>query len=100
MNRAFKAAVVALMLAIAAAFGIAYFPQLRAGAMYGYRLATELVAAAPFEKGIDAYYGGDYAAAVRLLRSPADKGNAEAQFLLGDLYIAKAMARRRISPRR
>jgi uncharacterized protein len=86
MNRTFKAAVVAFILALAAAFGIAYFPQLRAGAIYAYRLATERVAAAPFEEGVDAYYKGDYAAAVRLLRSPADKGNAEAQFLLGDMY--------------
>jgi TPR repeat protein len=86
MNRMFKAAVVAFMLALTAAFGIVYFAELRAGGTHGRQLATESVAADPFNDGTNAYDRGEYAAAAQLLQSPADKGKADAQFLLGDMY--------------
>src|SRR5215470_2049819 len=42
--------------------------------------------AAAFEDGLDAYRRGDYATAMRLWRSLADQGNADAQSRLGFLY--------------
>ncbi len=86
MNRGFKAAVVAFILALTAAFGIVYFAELRTGATRGHQPATESVSADPFKDGTTAYDRGEYAAAAQLLRSPADKGKADAQFLLGDMY--------------
>src|SRR5712671_6597991 len=44
------------------------------------------VAAAPFEDGLAAYRRGDYATAMRLWRSLADQGNADAQSRLGFMY--------------
>jgi hypothetical protein len=41
------------------------------------------VAAGPYEDAAAAYNGGDYAAALRLLRPLANQGNAGAQFNLG-----------------
>ena len=57
-------------------------------------LAVALVLAAfaspgsaePVEDGSAAYVRGDYDVALRLLRSPAEQGNAEAQLLLGMMY--------------
>lgn len=43
-------------------------------------------AADPVEDGSAAYLRGDYATALRLLRPPAEQGNAEAQLLLGMMY--------------
>ena len=54
--------------------------------MHVHQLATEAVSADPFKDGTTAYDRGEYAAAAQLLRSPADKGKADAQFLLGDMY--------------
>ena len=52
--------------------------------------AATLAAAAadtgPLEDGRSAYQRGDYRAALRLLRSPAEQGVAEAQSLLGFMY--------------
>jgi uncharacterized protein len=48
-------------------------------------LAARL-AAGPFEDGLAAYRGGDYATAIRLWRPLADQGNAAAQFYLGFMY--------------
>ena len=44
------------------------------------------LAAGPFEDANSAYDRGDYATALRLLSSLADKGDAAAQFLLGNMY--------------
>ncbi len=85
MNRTFKAAIVVFILALAAELGIVYFAELRAGAVHVHQLATEAISE-PFKDGTNAYDRGDYAAAARLLRSPADRGKADAQFLLGDMY--------------
>ena len=43
-------------------------------------------AAGPVEDGSAAYERGDYATALRLLRAPAEAGNADAQLLLGIMY--------------
>jgi TPR repeat protein len=66
MNRTFKAAVAALVLAVGFAGS---------------------VAAGPFEDGIAAYRDGDYATALRLLRPRAEKGESEAQRILGHMYF-------------
>jgi TPR repeat protein len=42
--------------------------------------------AGPVEDGSAAYERGDYEAALRLLRGPAEQGNADAQLLLGIMY--------------
>jgi TPR repeat protein len=71
MNRTFKAAVAALMLAASSA---------------------GLVAAGPFEAAVAAYEKGlaahekAYATALRLLRPLAEQGNAVAQYNLGVMY--------------
>ena len=44
------------------------------------------VAAGPYEDAAAAYNGGDYAAALRLLRPLANQGDAGAQFNLGLMY--------------
>lgn len=44
------------------------------------------LAAGPFEDANSAYDRGDYATALRLLSALADKGDAAAQFLLGNMY--------------
>lgn len=44
------------------------------------------VQAGPYEDGLAAYERKDYAAALRLWRPLADKGNADAQYRLGGLY--------------
>jgi hypothetical protein len=69
MNRTFKAAVAALTLAVSFA-----------GA----------VAAGPLEDGVAAYWQGDYATALRLIRPTAGKGNAQ----LGSGSICQAHDRR------
>jgi uncharacterized protein len=65
MNRTFKAAVAALMLAVGSAG-----PG----------------AAGPFEDAVAAYQRGDYATSLRLTRSLAEQGNAWAQAQLGSMY--------------
>jgi TPR repeat protein len=47
---------------------------------------TGAVAAEPIEDGSAAYQRHDYETALRLLRTPAEQGNAEAQLLLGFMY--------------
>jgi uncharacterized protein len=42
--------------------------------------------AGPLQDGDDAYERGDYATAVRLWRPLAERGNPEAQFILGQMY--------------
>jgi hypothetical protein len=44
--------------------------------------------AAPWEDGMAAYNRGDYMPAIRLFRSLAEAGNAEAQHLIGAMYRA------------
>ena len=41
---------------------------------------------ADFQKGVEAYEAGDYAAALREWRPLAEQGDAEAQFNLGVMY--------------
>ena len=41
-----------------------------------------------FEKGVDAQYKGDYATAVKIFKSLAEQGNAQAQEQLGLMYTA------------
>src|SRR5216684_6916578 len=41
----------------------------------------------PMEDGLIAYERGDYAAALRLWRPPADRGDAAAQYNLGVMYL-------------
>jgi TPR repeat protein len=65
MNRNSKAAVAALMLAVSVA-GPA--------------------AAGPFEDGVNAFNGGDYATAIRLVRPLAEQGDRRAQAALGRFY--------------
>jgi TPR repeat protein len=65
MNRTFKAAVAALMLAVGSAGS---------------------VAAGPFEDAADALDKRDYATALRLMRALAEQGLAQAQFSLGQIY--------------
>jgi uncharacterized protein len=65
MNRTFKAAVAALMLAVGFAGS---------------------VTAGPFEDAVAAYNKGDYATALRLIRPLAEQGDARAQTMLGDMY--------------
>ena len=42
--------------------------------------------AGPFEDGLEAYYGGDYQTALRLLQPLADQGHAGAQHNLGYMH--------------
>jgi TPR repeat protein len=65
MNRTFKAAVAALIVAVSFAGS---------------------ASAGPLEDGQAAYYRGDYVTAFRLLRPFADKGEVEVQFNLGFMY--------------
>jgi uncharacterized protein len=65
MNRTVKAALAAFMLAVGLAGS---------------------VAAGPFEDGVAGYMKGDYATALRLLRSLAVQGDADAPFQLGVMY--------------
>jgi TPR repeat protein len=65
MNRTFKAAVAALVLAVGFAGS---------------------VAAGTFEDAVAAYEREEYATALRLLRPLADQGSAEAQLKLGTMY--------------
>ncbi len=39
-----------------------------------------------FENGLRAFKEGDFQEALRLLKSPAEEGNAEAQCILGNIY--------------
>ncbi len=65
MNRTFKAAVIALMLAVSFAGS---------------------AVAGPLEDAGAAYRKGDYATVARLMRPLAEQGNAEAQYNLGLMY--------------
>lgn len=47
---------------------------------------ASLAFAGPVEDGNAAFERGDYETALRLLRAPADEGNADAQLLLGMMY--------------
>ncbi len=48
--------------------------------------AAEVSASADFQKGEEAHKAGDYPAALRELSPLAEQGNAEAQFMLGEMY--------------
>jgi uncharacterized protein len=72
MNRTFKAAVAALMLAVGFAGSVAAGPFEAAVAAY--------------EKGVAAYEKGVYATALRLLRPLAEQGEASAQYNLGVMF--------------
>ncbi len=50
-------------------------------------LASGLVSAGPWEEGYAAYQRKDYTAAVAKWRQVADKGNAKAQSLMGQMYF-------------
>src|SRR5579862_8021143 len=62
----------------------------RAGIFGAVTLLAVMLMAAPsladFQKGLDAYSNGDYAAALKEWKSPADQGDAHAQYGLGLLY--------------
>jgi TPR repeat protein len=73
MNRTFKAAVAALMLAV----GIAGLVAL---------LSAWSEGSGPFKNAIAAYEKGDYATALRLMRPLAEQGHADAQVKLGKMY--------------
>ena len=45
------------------------------------------VSAADFKKGLATYGRGDYALALREWKPLAEKGNADAQYNLGDMYV-------------
>jgi TPR repeat protein len=49
-------------------------------------MLTTAAAAGPYEDGVRAYQGGNYATALRLWRPLAEQGNALAQFNLGIMY--------------
>jgi len=49
-------------------------------------LASGMAFAGPLEDGVAAYTRADYAAAMRLLKPLAEKGNSDAQYLLGGMY--------------
>jgi uncharacterized protein len=49
--------------------------------------AAPLRAQGPLADGLAAYHAGDYAKALELWRPLAEKGNAEAQYRLGSLYM-------------
>ena len=66
MNRTFKAAAAALIVAVSFAGP---------------------VAAGPYEDGLAAYIKGDHATALRLWRPLAEQGLAGAQFFLGMMYV-------------
>jgi hypothetical protein len=85
MNCTIKAAIAALILALAAGIAIAYLPDFHASAMLLYWRGAHfagLVAAESVEDGREAAKRGDYAIAMRILRPLADQGNAAAQFYL------------------
>jgi cell division septation protein DedD len=52
----------------------------------GIALAAAAPAAADVKAGVDAWSRGDYAAAIREWQGPADRGDADAQFNLGQAY--------------
>ena len=47
---------------------------------------TQLAGAGPYEDANAAFERGDYEAALRLYRPPAEQGHAEAQYNLGVMY--------------
>lgn len=49
-------------------------------------LSSSTVFAQDFDKGLTAYYAGDFATALDELRPLAEEGNADAQKKLGDMY--------------
>jgi TPR repeat protein len=80
MNRIIKAAVAALIFAVSFAGSVAAGP-----------LEDAAIAAAAAEldadyKAIAAYQKGDYTTALRLWRPLAERGNSDAQSVLGDIY--------------
>ncbi|MCH7692462.1 MAG: sel1 repeat family protein [Proteobacteria bacterium] len=52
----------------------------------GFTLGLTAPAWAGFDEGVEAFYRGDYATALRELRPLAEQGNANAQFFLGFMY--------------
>ena len=50
-------------------------------------ITLSTVARADFESGRHAFNAGDYATAAREFRAEAQRGNANAMFLLGELYV-------------
>jgi uncharacterized protein len=79
MNRTFKAAVAALMVAVSFAGSVAAGPFEAAVAAYEKGVAA-------YEKGVAAYDKGVYATALRLLRPLAEQGEANAQYNLGLMF--------------
>jgi hypothetical protein len=65
MDRAFKAAVAALIFVVC---------------------SFEFASAGPFEEGVSAFQRGDYPAAMRFFRPVADQGNGAAQYNVGIMY--------------
>jgi hypothetical protein len=56
------------------------------------------VAAGTFEDAVDAHARGDYAKALRLIRTPANDGDASAHFNLGLIYTTGRASGRRMLP--
>jgi uncharacterized protein len=79
MNRTFKTAVAALVLAIGIAGSVTAQPLDPA-------IAAAAADALADRKAINAYQAGDYATAIRLWRPLAEQGNSDAQGFLGDMY--------------
>jgi uncharacterized protein len=84
MNRTFKAAVAALIVAVGFAGSAAAQPS-TFSERFLFTPSSDRTPK-PLNLGINAYQKGDYATALRLLRPLAERGNAEAQFYLGIMY--------------
>jgi uncharacterized protein len=54
--------------------------------VFGIALFVGSAYASDFDKGVDAYGSGDYVEAVKWFRLGADQGNAEAQYVLANIY--------------
>jgi len=74
MNKSFAYLLVGLMLTIGCSI-------VRA------EVTDDDILASYFNKGIAAHGAGDYATALRLARPLAEQGDAEAQLLLGKMYV-------------
>jgi uncharacterized protein len=62
------------------------YARMIAALIFGFHISTAVVFADPLEDGRAAYNRGDYATALRLFRSLAEQGNADAQNDLGWAY--------------
>jgi TPR repeat protein len=56
------------------------------GVVFAFALTPVAANADPFMDGLDAYVNGDYATTLRLWRPLAEQGDADAQYILGDMY--------------